>query len=116
MNDVAALLSEEYREQYASVNKHNSNRAKVDCGVPHGPLLFLIYMNDQHRICKHVLPPLFVVGLNEELSFISTWFQIFSQYKKKNLILYHVTKMKFYTKEKGRIFIHNIQKKVRFLA
>lgn len=40
MNDVAALLSEEYREQYASVNKHNSNRAKVDCGVPHGPLLF----------------------------------------------------------------------------
>lgn len=65
-NDVALKWLLDYlkdREQYVSVNKHYSNRAKLLCGVLQvsilGPLLFLIYINDLLRVGKNVLPLLF---------------------------------------------------------
>ena len=34
------------RSQFVSINGFNTNHQPIECGVPQGPLLFLIFIND----------------------------------------------------------------------
>ena len=73
------------REQYVTYNGISSSKQRIKCGVPqwsiHGPLLFLIYINDLCLVYKHASAMLFADDTslfangttNGELSNISLW-------------------------------------------
>ena len=83
-------------EQFVRFNGVSSATKLISCGVPQGsilgPLLFLIYINDLHAVCKNTFPiliaddtNLFTTGtdfdvmqntLNDELNEISTWLKV----------------------------------------
>ena len=56
------------RTQYVSFDGIHSSMLPITTGVPQGsilgPLLFIIYMNDIHRACKHFHPILFADDTN----------------------------------------------------
>ena len=82
-----------HRTQFVTYNGSKSKKLQIKCGVPQGsilePLLFLIYINDLHTVCKHSLSILFADDtnlflsgknlddmqtlLNEELTEIDLW-------------------------------------------
>ena len=82
-----------HRTQFVTYNGAKSKKLQIKCGVPQGsilgPLLFLIYINDLHTVCKHSFPILFADDtnlflsgknlddmqtlLNEELTEIDLW-------------------------------------------
>ena len=56
------------RKQYVYYNGYSSSRQTVTCGVPQGsirgPLLFLIYVNDQATVSEHIFSMLFADDAN----------------------------------------------------
>ena len=84
------------REQFVTSNGASSATKLISCGVPQGsipgPLLFLVYINDLHAVCKNTFSilfaddtNLFITGtdfdvmqntLNDELNEISTWLKV----------------------------------------
>ena len=84
------------RKQYVTYNGIASDTKSISCGVPQGsilgPLLFLIYINDLAKICRHTFSILFADDsnlflkgtdlkqmqdiLNSELKIISTWLKV----------------------------------------
>ena len=84
------------REQFVTFNGVSSATKLISCGVPQGsilgPLLFLIYINDLHAVCKNTFliffaddTNLLTTGtdldvmqntLNDELNEISTWLKV----------------------------------------
>ena len=84
------------REQFVTFNGVSSATKLISCGVPQGsilgPLLFLIYINDLHAVCKNTFPILFTADtnlfttgtdlnvmqntLNDELNEIATWLKV----------------------------------------
>ena len=56
------------RSQFVTYNGVRSTTKLITCGVPQGsilgPLLFLIYINDLHNVCKYSLPILFADDTN----------------------------------------------------
>ena len=56
------------REQYVTYGGFESDRGKVECGVPQGsvlgPLFFLIYVNDMVRACRGLELVLFADDTN----------------------------------------------------
>jgi len=84
------------RQQYVYFNGANSSMGKISCGVPQGsilgPLLFLLYVNDMHTVCRSSFillfaddTNIFVSGkslleveqtINNELKALSNWFKL----------------------------------------
>ena len=84
------------REQYVTYNGMSSSKQRIKCGVPqgsiHGPLLFLIYINDLCLVCEHTSAIVFADDTNlfssgkdlkslesttnTELSHISLWLKM----------------------------------------
>ena len=84
------------RQQYVTFNGVKSSCKTIKCDVPQGfiqgPLLFLLYINDLAKICKHTMPILFADDtnlfssgkdltvlqdiFNEELKEISIWLKV----------------------------------------
>ena len=84
------------RCQYVTYNGLESSKKAINCGVPqgsiHGPLLFIIYINDLSNVCNHMMSLLFaddtylfvsgkdVIKLQQEvemdLNRISEWLKI----------------------------------------
>ena len=56
------------RQHYVTFNGVKSSWKTIKCGVLHGsilgPLLFLLYINDLAKICKHTMPMLFADDTN----------------------------------------------------
>ena len=81
------------RQQYVSINNHDSQLKLISCGVPQGsllgPLLFILYINDIQKssqvlsfICfaddtnlfySHKDPNLLADTMNNELELVQTW-------------------------------------------
>ena len=84
------------RNQFVQYKEHKSSGNRILCGVPQGsilgPLLFLLYINDMHKVSKllHFIifaddtnifylnndPDILVKVVNEELCKLNTWFKI----------------------------------------
>ena len=60
------------RMQYVTYNNHKSQKEKITCGVPQGsilgPLLFLLYINDQANVSSHCFSILFADDTNMFIS------------------------------------------------
>ena len=84
------------RKQFVQYKEHKANGNKILCGVPQGsilgPLLFLLYINDMHKVSNllhfiifaddtnifylHDDPDILKDIVNEELCKLNTWFKI----------------------------------------
>ena len=79
------------RMQYVTYNNYKSSHAKIHCGVPQGPILFLLYINDLTSVSEYCFSVLFandtnmfITGkdrdvlchqLNEDLRNVQEWLQ-----------------------------------------
>ena len=105
------------RQQYVSINGHNSSCSNLICGVPQGsvlgPLLFLIYINDLPNTSSKLQFHLFADDtnvnfvsndldyiencVNEELKSISKWLRanrLSLNVEKTNFVIFHSSRRK----------------------
>ena len=56
------------RQEYVTLNKDNSKRARITCGVPQGsilgPILFLLYINDLNDVSNRLQSIMFADDTN----------------------------------------------------